>query len=287
MEVIRTIAEVRARCDAARAHGSRVALVPTMGALHAGHEALLADARRRADLVVMSLFVNPLQFGDAADLAAYPRDEAADAALAERLGVDVLFAPDAREMYPSGEPLVTVDPGPLGDRLEGASRPGHFRGVATVVAKLLHAVGPCVAVVGEKDAQQVAVLRRMVADLAFPVEVAVHPTVRDGDGLARSSRNARLTAAQRAAAVCLFLGLSEAAALARAGERDAARLVAAIAREVGATPQARLDYAAIVDEATFEEVATLDGPARAVVAATFGSVRLIDTLAVGAARTPA
>ena len=287
MEVIRGVVAVRARCDAARAHGHRIALVPTMGALHAGHEALLDDGRARGDLLLMSLFVNPLQFGDAADLAAYPRDEAADATVAERHGVDVLFAPTAEAMYPSGEPLVTVDPGPLGDRLEGASRPGHFRGVATVVAKLLHAVGPCVLVLGEKDAQQVAVLRAMVADLGFPVEIAVHPTVREADGLARSSRNARLTPAQRAAAPCLFLGLSEAAALARAGERDAARLVAAIAREVGATSEARLDYAAVVDASTFDEVRTLAGPARAVVAATFGSVRLIDTLAVGGAGTAA
>lgn len=287
MDVIREPGALRARCDAARAEGARVGLVPTMGALHAGHEALLADARGRCELLAMSLFVNPLQFGDAADLEAYPRDEARDLEIARARGVDVVLAPSAAAMYPAGEPLVTVDPGPLGDRFEGASRPGHFRGVATVVAKLFHATGPCVAVFGEKDAQQVAVIRRMVEDLGFPVEVVVHPTVRETDGLARSSRNARLTPAQRAAAGCLFLGLSEAAALARAGERDPARLVAAIAREVGATPEARLDYAAVVDPTTFEEIASVDTAARAVVAATFGSVRLIDTLALGPAEPAA
>jgi pantoate--beta-alanine ligase len=181
-------------------------------------------------------------------------------------------------MYPTGEPEVTVDPGPLGDRLEGASRPGHFRGVATVVAKLFHAVGRCAAYFGEKDAQQLAVIRRMVRDLSFPVEVVACPTVREPDGLALSSRNRRLLPEQRDAAGCLFLALSEAAELARAGERDAAVLVAAMAKEIGATPQARLDYAAVVDDDTFERVRTIEGPARALVAAWFGEVRLIDNL---------
>jgi len=198
--------------------------------------------------------------------------------VAERGRVDVLFAPSAEEMYPAGEPEIVIDPGPLGERLEGAARPGHFRGVATAVAKLFHAVGRCAAYFGEKDAQQLAVIRRMVRDLSFPVEVVPCPTVREPDGLALSSRNSRLTPEQRDAAPCLFLALSEAAAAARAGERDTATLVAIMAREIGATPQARLDYAAVVDDETFEEIGTIERPARALVAAGFGEVRLIDNL---------
>ena len=279
MEVIRTVTALRARCDDARAGGARVAFVPTMGALHAGHAALIRRAREVGDLLVLSIFVNPLQFGDPADLAAYPRDEAADVALAERLDVDVAFLPSAAEIYPEGR-VATVDPGPIGERLEGASRPGHFRGVATVVLRLFDAIGPCVAVFGEKDAQQVAVIRRMIGTRGLPVALIVHPTVRDRDGVALSSRNARLTALQRDAAGCLFLALTEAVALVRRGERDAHSLVAAMAREIGATPEARLEYAAVVDEDTFEEVERLERPSRAVVAARFGDVRLIDTIAL-------
>ena len=276
--MIRTIAETRARCAEERTAGRRVGLVPTMGALHAGHAALIERARREADAVVVSIFVNPLQFGSAADLATYPRDERADLGEAERLGVDVVFAPDVDEMYRHGGPIVTVDPGALGERFEGASRPGHFRGVATVVAKLFDIVGACRAFFGEKDAQQLAIVRRMVADLDQPIEVIACPTVREADGVALSSRNRLLSTEQREAAGCLFLALAEAAELARGGERDAAVLVAAMAREIGATPQGRLDYAAVVDDATFEEVRELDGPARALVAARFGPVRLIDNV---------
>lgn len=278
MEVIRRLAESLARCDEARGAGRRVGVVPTMGAFHEGHTSLMRRARDETDLVVVTLFVNPLQFGDAADLAAYPRDEDRDRGIAQELGVDLLLAPTAEEMYPVGPPEVSVDPGPLGDRFEGASRPGHFRGVATVVAKLLHAVGPARAYFGQKDAQQLAVIRCMVTDLSFPVEIVACATVREPDGLALSSRNRRLTPEQREAAGCLFLALSEAAELARGGERDAAKLVAAMAREVGATPQARLDYAAVVDEETFDEIREISRPARALVAARFGEVRLIDNL---------
>ncbi len=278
MDVIRTVGDVRRRADADRRDGARVGLVPTMGALHEGHASLIRRARADDDVVVVSIFVNPLQFGDPADLRAYPRDEDADLRTAERLGADVVFAPSVAEMYPDGGPRVTIDPGPLGDRLEGAGRPGHFRGVATVVAKLFHAVGPSRAYFGEKDAQQLAVVRRMVADLGEPVEVVACPTVRAADGLALSSRNRRLTAEQRDAAGCLFLALAAAAELAKRGERDAGRLVAVMAREVGATPQARLEYAALVDEQTFQEVRVVERPARALVAARFGDVRLIDNL---------
>ncbi|HEX6230609.1 MAG TPA: pantoate--beta-alanine ligase [Actinomycetota bacterium] len=278
--MIRTIAGTRAAADAARADGRTVGLVPTMGALHDGHRSLIRRAREERDLVVVSFFVNPTQFDDPVDLQTYPRDEARDLEIARGDGVDLAFVPSVEEMYPEGGPEVTVDPGPLGDRLEGASRSGHFRAVATVVAKLLHVAGPCSAYFGEKDAQQLAVVRRMARDLWFPVDVVGCPTVREPDGLAMSSRNARLTPEQREAAGCLFLALSEAAALARSGERDAGRLVAAMAREVGATPLARLDHAAVVDEETFEELATIERPARALVAARFGEVRLIDNLAL-------
>jgi pantoate--beta-alanine ligase len=278
VELARTVAATLASCDEARWKGKTIGFVPTMGAFHGGHTSLMRRARAERDVVVASIFVNPLQFGDAGDLAAYPRDEERDLAIAEELGVDLVFAPSTDEMYPEGAPDVTVDPGPLAERFEGVSRPGHLRGVATVVAKLLHAVGACYAYFGEKDAQQLALVRRMVADLSFPVEVVPCPTVREPDGLAMSSRNSRLTPEQREAAGCLFLALSEAAERTRAGERDAAKLVAAMAREVGATPEAKLDYAAVVDERTFEEVREIGGPSRAVVAARFGKTRLIDNL---------
>jgi pantoate--beta-alanine ligase len=278
VEVIRAVRETLAACERERAGGRSVGFVPTMGALHEGHATLVRRARDERDIVVASIFVNPMQFDDPADLAGYQRDEERDLSVLRDLRVDLAFVPSVEEMYPGGEPEVTVDPGPLGHRFEGASRPGHFRGVATVVAKLFHSVGPCAAFFGEKDAQQLAVIRAMVRDLAFAVELVACPTVRESDGLAMSSRNGRLSPEQREAAGCLFLALSEAAELAKEGERDAARLVAAMAREVGATPQARLDYAAVVDDETFEDVATVAGPARALVAARFGDVRLIDNL---------
>jgi pantoate--beta-alanine ligase len=276
--VIAAIAELRGIADAARRDGRGVGFVPTMGAFHDGHRSLIERARREMEQVVVSIFVNPLQFHDPRDLERYPRTRYRDLRDAERLGVDVVFAPDEREMYPSGEPAVTVDPGPLGDRLEGAARLGHFRGVATVVAKLFNAVGPCRAYLGEKDAQQLAVIRWMVRDLEFPIEVVACPTLREADGLAMSSRNALLSPEDREAAGSLFLALSEAAERARAGERDAAALVAVMAREIGGTPRARLDYAAVVDDETFEDVRMLERPARALVAARFGDLRLIDNL---------
>ena len=275
---MRSVAGTFATCEDARARGRGVGLVPTMGALHAGHVSLVRRARDERDVVAVSIFVNPLQFGDPMDLAAYEHDEERDLEVLRELDVDLVFAPSVDEMYPGGEPAIAVDPGPLAERLEGASRPGHFRGVATVVAKLFHAVGPCAAYFGEKDAQQLAIVLGMVRDLSFPVEVVACATVREPGGLAVSSRNGRLTPEQREAAGCLFLALSEAAELARSGEVDAARLVAAMAREIGATKEARLDYAALVDDATFEEVSRLEGPTRALVAARFGEVRLIDNL---------
>ena len=200
MEVIRTVAEARASCDRIRADDRTIGFVPTMGAFHEGHRSLMRRARAERDSLVVSIFVNPLQFGDPRDLAAYPRDEEADLADAEREGAEIVFAPPPDEMYPDGVPEVTVDPGPLGERIEGASRPGHFRGVATAVAKLFATVGRADAYFGEKDAQQLAVIRQMVRDLSIPVEIVPCPIVREPDGLALSSRNAYLSPVERQAA---------------------------------------------------------------------------------------
>ena len=280
MELIRTVGDVDAVTGAWRRAGARVGFVPTMGALHAGHAALLREARASCDRVLVSIFVNPTQFDDPADLERYPRDEDADLALCASEGADAVWLPSVDQVYPPGVELVAPDPGPVGKVFEGAARPGHFAGVLKVVHRLFDVVGEATAFFGEKDAQQLFLVRRMVEELGLPIGIVAVPTVREPDGVALSSRNARLTPAEREQAGCLFLALSEAAALARAGERDAAVLVAAMAREIGATPLARLDHAAVVDEATFEPVTILRGPARAIVAATFPSARLIDTLAL-------
>jgi pantoate--beta-alanine ligase len=255
-----------------------VGFVPTMGFLHDGHRSLMARAREETDVVTVSIFVNPLQFGPGEDLAAYPRDLDRDLEVCEKEGVDLAFAPDDDEMYPDGPPAVTVDPGPVGDRLEGAARPGHFRGVCTVVAKLLGLVGPCRAYFGEKDAQQLFIVRTMVRDLDLPAEVIGCPTVREPDGLALSSRNTFLSPEERKAAPCLYEALARAAWLVEGGERDARVLRAELARRIGAEALAALDYVTVVDEDTFEEVDRLQGPVRALVAARIGSTRLIDNL---------
>jgi pantoate--beta-alanine ligase len=278
VELIRTAPALRATTDRWRGAGGSVGLVPTMGALHAGHDALIERAHRERDRVVVSIFVNPLQFVRGEDFDRYPRDEATDIERAASLGADAVWAPTVDEMYPPGIALTAPDPGPIGDRFEGEARPGHFAGVLKAVHRLLDVTGPCAAYFGEKDVQQLFVVRRMVDQLGVRAEIVGCPTVREPDGLARSSRNAYLSTAERDQAGCLFLGLSEAAALARAGERNAPVLVAAIAREVGATPLARLDYAAVVDERSFEPMDVLGGPARAIVAARFPSARLIDNL---------
>jgi pantoate--beta-alanine ligase len=268
----------REACEEARLEGSAVGFVPTMGFLHEGHASLLRRGREETQFLAMSIFVNPLQFGPAEDLAAYPRDMDRDLAVAEKEGADLVFAPEAAEMYPAGEPTVTVEPGPLGERLEGASRPGHFRGVCTVVAKLFGLVGPSRAYFGEKDAQQLAVIRRMAADLDLPVEVVGCPTVREADGLALSSRNLYLSPEEREAALVLFLALDLARRRVEEGETDATAIRRDMGRRIEGEPLAELDYAVLVDERTFEEVDRIDGPPRALVAATFGKARLIDNL---------
>jgi pantoate--beta-alanine ligase len=278
VEVIEERRAFRAICEAARRNGRLVGFVPTMGFLHEGHGSLLARAREECGLAAVSIFVNPLQFGPEEDLDSYPRDLERDLRLCEKEGIDVVFAPQAQEMYPDGPPRVTVDPGPVGDRFEGASRPGHFRGVCTAVAKLLGIVGPSRAYFGEKDAQQLFVLRRMCLDLDLPVEVVGCPTVREPDGLALSSRNSYLSAEERRAATALYEALARAAWLVEGGERDPHVLKAEMAKRIGAEPLARLDYVAVVDEDTFEETDALRGPGRALVAARLGPARLIDNL---------
>jgi pantoate--beta-alanine ligase len=282
MDLISSRDAFRQAVDESRTAGATVGLVPTMGDLHRGHASLIERARRECGFVAVSIFVNPLQFDGAADLDAYPRRLETDRATAEGLECDVLFAPDEIEMYPDGPPQVTVDPGPLGERLEGASRKGHFRGVLTVVAKLFDLAGPCRAYFGEKDAQQLVLVGRMAQDLDMPVTVVACPTVRYSDGLALSSRNARLSSEERLAAPVLFDALSAATALARKGEHRADVLRAEMARTIGAEPLARLDYVAVVDDLSWEDARELTGPARALVAARIGDTRLIDNVALPA-----
>jgi len=278
VELTRTAADAARAAEERRRSGDDVALVPTMGALHEGHASLIRRARADHPIVVVSIFVNPLQFGPNEDLDRYPRDETTDRALCEELGVDVAWAPSIEEFYPPDVELPASEAGPVGDILEGVDRPGHFAGVLKAVRRLFDVVPADAAYFGEKDAQQLFLVRRMVQDLGLPVEIVACPTVREPDGLARSSRNAYLAPEERAQAGCLFLALSEAAQLARAGERDATVIVASMAREIGATPLASLDYAVVVDEQTFEPVAAVTAEARALVAVRFPSARLIDNL---------
>jgi pantoate--beta-alanine ligase len=279
-EVVETIAALRAACDAARAAGRRVGLVPTMGSLHEGHASLVRAARAATDLVVVSVFVNPLQFGPNEDLDRYPRDLGADLATCAHAGADIVFAPSVAEMYPAGPPSTTVHVEGLTTPMCGAARPTHFDGVTTVVAKLFAIVGPCTAYFGRKDAQQLAVVTRMAADLNLPVEVAGCPLVREPDGLAMSSRNAYLTAGQRRAALVLFRALESAAGAAAEGERDPAALRAGIEQLVAAEPEVRLEYADVRHRDDLTECATLDGDVLIAVAAGVGSTRLIDNVTI-------
>lgn len=276
MEVITEREAFRAACESARRPDGRVGLVPTMGALHEGHRSLLAAARAQTAFVAMTLFVNPLQFAAGEDLQTYLRTPEADLDVAERAGCDVVFQPSVEEMYPAGEPVVTVDPGPLGDRLEGAERPGHFRGVLTVVAKLFGLAGPCRAFFGEKDAQQLELIRRMVRDLELPVLLVSCPTVREPDGRALSSRNARLSDAERAAAAVLWRALSEGSGLVEHGVDEAPRVREEMAAVVASEPLARLGYASVVDRETWEDVDRIRRPVRLLLAARIGATRLID-----------
>ena len=277
MKIATTIGEVRS-CRRSIA-GATLGFVPTMGALHAGHASLLAAARAGNDSIAASIFVNPTQFGPNEDLAKYPRTWEADCVLLVEAGVDLLFAPTPAEMYPQGF-ATAIDVGPVASRLDGASRPGHFTGVATVVAKLFGVVEPDRAYFGQKDAAQVAVLRQLVRDLSMPVELVVCPTVREADGLALSSRNRYLSAAERAEALVLSRALRAAERLFHDGERRAEPLLAASRAVVSQAPGVRLDYLALVDPYTLVNMPAITParPALLAVAAFVGSTRLIDNL---------
>lgn len=279
MKTIPTIWELRRELDDARAEGQTVGFVPTMGYLHDGHISLMREAKAETHLVVASIFVNPLQFGPGEDLEAYPRDLERDTALAEAAGVDVLFVPDGAEMYPTPV-LTTVSVAGVSEPLEGASRPTHFAGVATVVAKLFAIVGPCRAYFGAKDFQQVAVVRRMARDLSFPVEVVACPTLREHDGLAMSSRNVYLTPAEREAAPVIYTALRAGAAAIGAGERDPAAVRGLMSGIIEAEPLAGLDYAEVVDADSFLVPDPLAGNLRLLAAVRFGRARLIDNVGV-------
>jgi len=272
-----TIGETRADALDVRKHGKSLGLVPTMGALHEGHLSLVRTAKARCDVVAVSIFVNPLQFGPNEDLGKYPRTYQRDVELLEKEGVDILFSPSPEEMYPAGAvTYVTVEG--LSDKLCGKSRPGHFRGVTTVVAKLFHIVQPDCAFFGQKDAAQIAIIRRMVCDLNIPVEIVICPIVREPDGLAMSSRNAYLSPQDRKSALVLHAFLKQISSQFDQGERDAAALIAAGKKVFSLEPAVCLDYLEIVDPDTLNPVERLNGPSLAAVAAYVGSTRLIDNV---------
>jgi pantoate--beta-alanine ligase len=281
MLIAKTIAEARAAVAKLRAEGRCVGLVPTMGALHEGHLSLMRAARGHCSAVVATIFVNPTQFAPGEDFAKYPRTFEADCALLEAEGVDVLFAPEAAEMYPAGASTV-VEVAGISDRLDGVSRPGHFRGVATVVAKLFNIVQPNHAFFGQKDAAQVAVLRRMVRDLHFNLELVVCPTVREADGLAMSSRNRYLSAEERGQTLVLGRALRRIEARIAAGVVDAAALIDAGFAVLATEPEIRVDYLRIVDPETLEDVADVSAGALVAVAAVVGPARLIDNVVIAA-----
>jgi pantoate--beta-alanine ligase len=285
MKLLRTVSELRSELSPARRGGLRIGLVPTMGALHDGHLSLIRAANERCDVVVVTLFVNPAQFNESGDLERYPRDEARDLELAREAGADVLFAPGVEEVYPRGF-ATSVEVLAVSERLEGEHRGAeHFRGVATVVTKLLCMALPDEAYFGEKDAQQLVLIRRLVADLNLPVRIVGLPTVREPDGLAMSSRNALLSAAERERATALWRALAAAAARAAAGERSAPALLGA-AGEVLAGADLEPEYVALVDPDTFEPLDAVQQRGLLAIAARVGGVRLIDNTLLAPAATP-
>ena len=275
MQTITTIIDLRLALTAARRAGSTIGLVPTMGAFHKGHLTLMRRAKAENDTVVVTLFVNPAQFNDLNDFDQYPRDPAHDTQLAEAAGADYLFAPTPEEVYPKGFDTVVVVRA-LSERLEGASRPGHYAGVSTIVAKLLSIVGADKAYFGEKDWQQLQIIKALTRDLNVPTEIVSVPTVREPDGLALSSRNIRLTPEQRKAALVLSSALDNAQAIADTGTQDAYQLAAWMRQTIEVQPLAKVDYAVVVSPDTLQEIDTIEVGAVALVAATFGKVRLID-----------
>lgn len=279
VEIARDIASTRAAIIAARQAGRTIGLVPTMGALHQGHISLVEAAKRDGTYVVVSIFVNPTQFGPNEDFARYPRDEAGDVRKCEQAGVDLVFVPPVEQMYPP-DAVTTVHVAKLTDTLCGPCRPGHFDGVATVVAKLFDIVQPDRAYFGQKDAQQLAVIRRMTRDLNLPIEIVGCPTVREPDGLALSSRNAMLSADERRRAPALHRALCDARDRIASGERDAQQLTNHMARIIGEARPAQIDYISIVDPDTMQLVERIDGPVLIALAVRIGHTRLIDNLVV-------
>jgi pantoate--beta-alanine ligase len=275
MLAIEQISAMRAWSEAERSVGRRVVLVPTMGFLHEGHLSLVGEAKKRGDRVVVSIFVNPTQFGPKEDFAGYPRDFERDRALLEKELVDVVFHPTVEDMYPEGSQTY-VEVEPLGRLLCGATRAGHFRGVATVVAKLLNIMRPHAAIFGEKDYQQLQLIRRMVRDLDIDVEIVGHPIVREADGLAMSSRNAYLTAAERRAAVCLSRSLCKAERLVKRGETSAKAIVRLARSELEQEPLATIEYVELHDAETLEEIDNIERAAVLALAVRIGKARLID-----------
>jgi pantoate--beta-alanine ligase len=280
VELIATAAQARCAVAAARDLGKRVGLVPTMGALHGGHARLIAQCRAEAGLTVVSIFVNPTQFGPAEDFDRYPRSLSDDLALSQAAGADLVFAPEIGTIYPSGPGSTFVEVSGLSDVLEGASRPGHFRGVATVVLKLFEIIRPDLAFFGQKDYQQQLVIRRMVRDLHVPVELRICPTVREADGLAQSSRNRYLNPRDRQAATVLYRALELARHAVAGGERQADRIRQILRETVELTGSVTVDYAEVADAETLEPLAQLDRGRRAValLAARVGATRLIDNI---------
>jgi pantoate--beta-alanine ligase len=277
MEIVSDPGDMQAVSLAWRELGQRIALVPTMGYFHDGHLALMRYGREHGDRLVVSLFVNPAQFGPGEDLDRYPRNLQQDMGLARGVGVDVLYTPAAAEMYPPGyQTYVTVED--LSHPLCGASRPGHFKGVATVVLKLFNQVLPHLAIFGEKDYQQLAVIKRMVADLNVPVEVVGRPIVRESDGMAMSSRNSYLSPEERRSALVLFQALTRARDLAASGETQADKILTEVQQMISQPPHTRLDYAVLVDPETLQNLDTIQGSARLAVAAWVGGTRFIDNM---------
>ena len=277
MQVISGVREMQVSAEGARRQGKRIVLVPTMGFLHQGHLSLMQEGRRRGDLLVMSIFVNPTQFGAGEDYEAYPRDMERDRDLARQAGVDIIFAPSAREIYPAHyQTYVHVEE--VTKYLCGASRPTHFRGVTTVVCKLFHIVKPHAAIFGEKDFQQLVVIRRMVTDLNLDVEILGMPTYRERDGLAMSSRNSYLTPPERTAALCISQALKQTAALFGQGERRAKALVQAAQNIIAAEPLARIDYLTLCDTEELKDLSRVDREAVLAVAVRIGKARLIDNV---------
>lgn len=275
MDIITDIKTMQERCAAARAEGRRIAFVPTMGYLHEGHLSLLREGRRQGDLLVLSIFVNPAQFGQGEDFESYPRDLTSDAAMARTEGVDLVFSPEAREMYPSGYATYVNVEG-LTDTLCGASRPGHFRGVTTVVAKLFAIVLPHVALFGRKDFQQLTVIRRMAADLNFPVEIVGVPIVRETDGLAMSSRNVYLSPEERRQALALSRALEAGRKMTADGQRDAGEILSSLSALIEAEPDARIDYLQICDQHTLRDQERVDVDSVLLMAVFVGKTRLLD-----------